>query len=246
MGLLDGKVAIITGAASGQGAAEARMFAAEGARVVLADVNPAGAEVAASIGGKGVIFKKLDISQAHQWQEVVAGALNAFEKIDVLVNNAALNDNHLPIEETEYEHFEKLIRINMLGTFLGMKTVLPAMRGARSGSIINISSTAALRGMPSIFDYGATKWAIRGMSRHAALDLAKYGIRVNAVFPGIIDTPMMEAVTTPETRAEFEAMTPLGRIGKPQDVASTVAFLASDSASFITGGEFAVDGGMAC
>ncbi|MGF6915828.1 SDR family NAD(P)-dependent oxidoreductase, partial [Paraburkholderia sp. 40] len=203
MGLLDGKVAIITGAASGQGAAEARMFAAEGARVVLADVNPAGAEVAASIGGKGVIFKKLDISQADQWQEVVAGALNAFEKIDVLVNNAALNDNHLPIEETEYEHFEKLIRINMLGTFLGMKTVLPAMRSARSGSIINISSTAALRGMPSIFDYGATKWAIRGMSRHAALDLAKYGIRVNAVFPGIIDTPMMEAVTTPETRAEF-------------------------------------------
>lgn len=245
MGILDGKVAIVTGAASGQGAAEARHFAAEGAKVVLADIDPAGAEIARSIGS-GAIFQLLDIAEADQWQAAISRTLETFDKIDILVNNAALNDSHVPIEDTEYSHFEKLVRINMLGTFLGMKAVLPAMREAGGGVIINISSACGLTGQPSIFGYGATKWGIRGMGRLAALDLAKYGIRVNTVFPGIIDTPMMERVTTPETRAIYEAMTPLGRIGQPQDIAGLVAFLASDAASFITGGEFASDGGMAC
>ncbi len=241
--MLDGKVAIITGAASGQGAAEARLFAAEGARVVVADVNPAGADVAAAIGKDVAVFMKLDVTQAADWERVVADAQTRFGRLDTLVNNAGVATLRR-LEDTRLEEFDLLYRVNMTGPFLGIKAVIPVMRASGGGSIINISSTSGLRGLTDMCMYGTTKWAIRGMSRHAAMELARDRIRVNCVFPGVIETPMLAAQATKEQIDAMGAMTPLGRNGQPEDVAGIVAFLASDRAGFITGGEFAADGGF--
>lgn len=241
-GILKGKVAIITGAASGQGAAEARLFAQMGARVVVTDQNPSGEVVAAEIGSNA-IFHRLDVSRAEEWAQVVATTVKHFGRIDALVNNAGVA-KLMRLEDTRIEDLELMVRVNMHGPFFGMKAVLPVMRAGGGGSIINVSSTSGLRGLPGLWAYGSTKWAVRGMSRHAAMELAPDGIRVNCVFPGVIDTPMLAAETTPDQLAGMAAMTPMGRIGQPIEVASVVAFLASDQASFITGGEFAADGGF--
>lgn len=241
-GILEGKVAIITGAASGQGAAEARLFAQEGARVVVTDMNPSGEAVAAEIG-PSAIFHRLDVSRAEEWAQVVAATVKHFGHIDALVNNAGVA-KLMTLENTRIEDLDLMVRVNMHGPFFGMKAVLPVMRAGGGGSIINVSSTTGLRGLPGLWAYGSTKWAVRGMSRHAAMELASDGIRVNCVFPGVIDTPMLAVETTPDQLAGMAAMTPMGRIGQPREVASVVAFLASDQASFITGGEYAADGGF--
>ncbi|MFB6853055.1 glucose 1-dehydrogenase [Streptomyces sp. NPDC056341] len=234
---LDGKVVVITGAGRGQGAAEAALAAAAGARVVVTDVREEeGAEVAESLGGRG-LFVRHDVSDPDSWGAVVDAALGAFGRIDALVNNAALWRT-APVERETLENFEQLIRVNLLGPFLGIQAVVPAMREAGGGSVVNVSSTAGLIGIPGHAAYGSTKFGLRGLTRSSALDLAGYGIRVNSVHPGAIDTPMIAGVS-----AKDWSHLPLGRMGRPEEVGELVLFLASDASSYITGTEFTVDGG---
>jgi 3alpha(or 20beta)-hydroxysteroid dehydrogenase len=243
MARLDGLVAIVTGAARGQGEAEARLFAREGAKVMLTDVRAEqGAAVAADIG-PAARFVKHDVSSAAGWAEVVASALEAFGRLDILVNNAAIA-RPLKLEATEPAVFEEIFRVNQLGVYLGMRAVLEPMKAAGSGSIINISSVAGLKGASTLFAYAATKWAVRGMSKAAALELARYNIRVNTIFPGVIDTPMNDG--NPARMNEILVRTtPMRRMGTPQEIAEAALYLASPAASFVTGAELAVDGGMA-
>ena len=234
---LDGKVVVITGAGRGQGAAEARLAAASGARVVVTDVREEeGREVARSLGGHG-LFVRHDVSDPDSWAGVVDAALGSFARIDALVNNAALWRT-APVERETLENFERLIRVNLLGPFLGIQAVVPAMKEAGGGSIVNISSTAGLIGIPGHAAYGSTKFGLRGLTRSSALDLAGHGIRVNSVHPGAIDTPMIAGVSGKDW-----SHLPLGRMGRPEEVGELVLFLASDASSYITGTEFTVDGG---
>lgn len=242
MSQLDGKVAIITGAARGQGEAEARLLAEHGAKVVLTDVLvDSGASVAKSIG-PGALFVQHDVSTQTGWQNVIEQTLRTFGRIDVLVNNAAIS-RPLKLESTEPETFDLLYRVNQFGVYLGMRAVIEPMKKAGGGSIINISSVAGLQGTSTLFAYTATKWAVRGMSRSAALELARYGIRVNCIFPGVVDTPINHD-NPAQMNEVLVKTTPMRRMGQPKEIAEAVLFLASPASSFATGGEFAIDGGM--
>jgi 3alpha(or 20beta)-hydroxysteroid dehydrogenase len=240
MGILDGKVAIVTGAARGQGEAEARLFVAEGAKVMLTDVAPEGGAVAAALGDLAA-FSPHDVSSTADWERVVQATTRRFGRLDILVNNAAIYRMRSLLDTTDDE-FDEITRINQRGPFQGIRAVVPAMRKAGGGSIINISSGAGLRGVRNMLAYAATKWALRGMTKCAALELAADRVRVNSIHPGIIETPMLQHNPAEFNQAMVRA-TPLGRIGQPEDIARMVAYLASDAASFITGAEFAVDGG---
>jgi 3alpha(or 20beta)-hydroxysteroid dehydrogenase len=242
MGILDVKVAIITGAARGQGEAEARLFVAEGARVMLTDILPEGDAVAKALGDLAA-FSKHDVGSAADWDRTVKSTTQRFGRLDILVNNAAIYKMRSLLETTD-EELDEITRVNQRGPLLGMRTVAPAMRAAGGGSIINISSGAGLRGVRNMIVYSTTKWAVRGMTKCAALELAPDRIRVNSVHPGIIETPMLKENPAALNQAMVRA-TPIGRIGQPEDIARMVLYLASDAASFITGGEFSVDGGGA-
>jgi 3alpha(or 20beta)-hydroxysteroid dehydrogenase len=241
MGRLDGRVALVTGSASprGQGAAEARLMAEEGATVVLADVSDgSGAETAASIG-EAATYRHLDVTNENDWTEAVSWVLGRFDRLDVLVNNAGIWFSQA-IDQTSLADYRRVIDINQVSAFLGMRAVVPAMRAAGGGSIVNISSLAGLRGTAVPFAYAASKWAVRGMSRAAAAELAGDGIRVNAVFPGYVDTEMIDA-----GHDEIAQRVPLGRrLASPAEVAEAVVFLASDAARYITGAELVVDGAV--
>lgn len=242
MGILDGKTALVTGAANGQGRATAEVFAREGASVVLTDIDvPAGESAAKQIGDRAC-FLQHDVSERSHWNRAVATALERHGRIDVLVNNAAVYD-WMRIQETDEGQFERMWRVNALGVFLGMKSVLPAMERQGGGSIINVSSVGGLGGYPGIFAYATTKWAIRGMTKCAARDLGPLGIRVNTILPGVIDTKMI-AHLPEETKQGWVASMPLGRIGKPEDVAKVALFLASDASAYMTGTDVVVDAGM--
>ncbi|MFI5981139.1 SDR family NAD(P)-dependent oxidoreductase [Streptomyces sp. NPDC051555] len=236
---LDGKVVVITGAGRGQGAAEARLCAEAGARVVVTDIREEeGREVAAALGDQG-LYVRHDVADAESWAGVVRAAVAAYGGVSALVNNAAVwRTAH--VERQSVEDFEALLRVNLLGPFLGIQAVAPLMRAAGGGSVVNISSTAGLVGIPGHAAYGSTKFALRGLTRSAALDLAGDGIRVNSVHPGAIDTPMVAGAVAGRDWSHL----PLGRMGRPEEVGELVRFLCSDASSYITGAEFTVDGGM--
>lgn len=238
---LTGKVAIITGAAQGQGAAEARLFADLGARVVLTDVLvDKGRQVAASIGD-AARFLHHDVSDEGGWAAAVGTAVSAFGRLDVLVNNAAIC-KVVPLTEQTADGFDQMLRVNLLGAFLGVKAVVAPMKAAGGGSIVNISSQAGVQGLAGYTAYGASKWGLRGMSKVAAIELGPLGIRVNTVYPGMIDTPMIAHLDV-ERGPGGHPGAPLTRVGTPEEVAEVVAFLASDASSYITGADLTVDGG---
>jgi 3alpha(or 20beta)-hydroxysteroid dehydrogenase len=241
MGRLDGRVALVTGAASprGQGAAEARLFAREGAVVVLTDVSDEeGTETARSIG-EAAAYRRLDVTSETGWAAVVAWVLERHGRLDVLVNNAGIWLAK-SLEETSLEDYRRVVEINQVGVFLGLRAVVPSMRAAGAGSIVNISSLAGLRGAQVPLAYAASKWAVRGMSRAAAAELAPSGIRVNAVFPGYVDTGMIDA-----GHEEIAQRVPLGRrLASPDEIAEAVLFLASDEARYVSGAELVVDGAV--
>ena len=246
MGRLDGKVALITGGARGQGADEGALFASEGATVVLADVlDDVGEAAAGAIDGAE--YQHLDVRSESEWDAVVADVVTRHGGLDVLVNNAAI-DMTKRLDATTLEDWDRLVSINQTGVFLGMRTAAAAMmKAGRGGSIVYISSVAGLEAVKGHGAYSATKWAVRGLTKNGALEWGRYGIRVNSVHPGVIETPMTQnerMIADPGTRAKIERAISLGRVGQPRDIATMVLFLASDESSYCTGQEFTVDGGI--
>lgn len=237
----ENKVVLVTGAARGQGEVDARLFHAEGARVVVADVLDDDTARLVDELGSNALAVHLDVSDPQQWAAAVASAIARFGRIDVLINNAGIL-RWGRIEDMSVEEYMQVIQVNQTGCWLGMKAVLPALKASGGGAIVNISSAAGIMAIGGASAYTASKFAVRGMSKCAALEFGRYGIRVNSVHPGGIDTPM---VHTPdrELNAAYQHQ-PIARIGTAQEVARLVAFLASDEASYCTGGEFAIDGGM--
>ena len=245
---LDGKVALISGGARGMGAAEARLFASEGAAVVIGDVlDDQGHQVEAEIsetGGKA-LFVHLDVTQESDWENAVSTAVSRFGKLDVLVNNAGIaiwsSGDDATVEEWDW-----VMEVNAKGVFLGTKAAIPEMRKAGGGSIVNISSISGIVGQDNIHPgYNASKGAVRLLTKSTAIQYAKEGIRANSVHPGPIATPMTEARrANPERMQMMRAGTPLGRYAQPEEVAYGVLFLASDESSYMTGSELVIDGGV--
>ena len=242
-GRLEGKVAIVTGGAQGQGAAIARAYVEEGAKVVIADVAKDEGQALADGLGDAAHFVHHDVSDAASWTALVEDTNARFGPVDILANNAGIL-RFGDIERQSPEEVELVWRVNQLGVFLGMQAVSRTMRKNGGGSIINASSVEGLAGMPSCTAYAATKWAIRGMTKCAAMELGPKGIRVNSVHPGMIDTPMTR-VHGGDAAMEFGASkVPLRRVGQPGDIAPVYVFLASDESSYVNGAEIAVDGGV--
>lgn len=236
---LSGKIVVVTGGSQGQGAAEARLFAEAGAKVIIADVaDESGQTVAAEIGAS---YCHADVSSAADWRELMTKVVDAHGQLHALVNNAAVHWTR-SIDEETVEDFDRLIGINLRGTFLGIKAAIAPMRASGGGSIINIASIAGVRGLPLHGSYGASKWGIRGLTKTAATELGPSGIRVNVVLPGIIDSPMAWGGGRMPQGASFELL-PLGRVGEVDEVARVVAFLASSASAYITGSEITIDGG---
>jgi NAD(P)-dependent dehydrogenase (short-subunit alcohol dehydrogenase family) len=247
---LAGKVAIITGAASGQGAAEAKLFAKEGAKVVATDVQidllqSVVNEINSELDDVAIAIKH-NVADENEWITVVEQAIEKFGKVDILINNAGITgDSTIPIEDLTVEEWNKVMNINALGNVLGIKHVVPEMKKVGQGSIVNISSLAGIVGMGGASPYTVSKGATRLLAKGAAKELGPFHIRVNSIHPGYINTPMVEAALTDETsKKHILSQIPIGYVGNPEDVAYTALFLASDEARFITGEELIIDGGQ--
>ena len=241
MARLEGKVAIITGAARGMGAAHARRFVSEGAKVVLTDLNVEEGTALANELGENALFVEQNVTSADEWTNVVAQAEKAFGPVNVLVNNAGISVSKSLLQMTE-EEYRRIVDINQVSVFLGLKTVVPSMQKAGGGSIVNISSINGIVG--GAVGYTDTKFAVRGMTKAAAIECSHYGIRVNSVHPGVIETPMVTQGDAVEAIKEFAKHIPLKRMAQPEEVTNLVLFLASDESSYSTGSEFIVDGGL--
>jgi len=242
---LANKIAIITGGARGMGAETCRLFVAEGASVVIADLLEAEGLALAEELGQAASFRRLDVSNEEDWQQLVNETVQRFGRIDVLVNNAAVLVFGA-IEQLAKADFERALAVNLTGTFLGIHTVAPIMREQRAGSIVNISSVDGLRGVNALAAYVSSKWGVRGLTKVAALELGPHGIRVNSVHPGGVDTQMSNpsGASREELAGQYRQV-PLQRIGAPEEIARATLFLASDDASYCNGSELSVDGGAA-
>ncbi len=237
---LTGKVAVITGGARGQGECEAKLFAQHGAIVYVTDVlADEGKKVAEAVGGH---FIEHDVTDPRAWSSVEEQLRDQQGRCDILVNNAGIF-RVVAMQDTDLELWQRMIDVNQTGVFLGMQTMAPLMTESESGSIINISSIAGLRGSRNAFAYSATKWAVRGMTKAAALELADAGVRVNSIHPGIIKTPMINEFDNVVSPEDLTRRIPLGHVAEPEEVAKLALFLASDDSAYCTGSEFVVDGG---
>lgn len=241
MARLEGKVAIITGGAQGMGETHARRFVKEGAKVVLTDILEEKGQALADELGENALFIKQDVTSAAEWETVVAKAEEAFGPVNVLINNAGISMAKSILEMTE-EEYRRIIDINQTSVFLGMKTTIPSMQKAGGGSIVNVSSINGLVG--GAIGYTDTKFAVRGMTKAAAVECAHYGIRVNSVHPGVIATPMIAQDDQKALIEEFAKQIPLKRIAESEEITNLVLFLASDESSYSTGSEFVADGGI--
>lgn len=241
MGRLDGKVAIVTGGASGMGASHVRRFVKEGAKVVFTDINAEGGKALEAELGENVKFVQQDVTKADDWKKVIEEAENTFGPVNILVNNAGITMSKSLMEITE-EEYRRIIDINQVSVFLGTKAVVPSMQKAGGGSIINISSINGIVG--GAIGYTDSKFAVRGFTKAAALQLAHLGIRVNSVHPGVIETPMVTQGDAVEVIKEFAKQIPVGRMAQPEEVSNLVLYLASDESSYSTGSEFVIDGGL--
>lgn len=245
-GMFEGKVALVTGGASGIGRAAAIEFARRGARTVVSDVSPAGEETVGLIrqAGGEAVFVRADVSKGDEVEKLVRGAVASWKRLDFAFNNAGIEGEMLPLAETTEAGFDRIIAVNLKGVWWCMRHELPQMLAQRGGAIVNCSSIAGLVGFAGSGSYVASKHGVVGLTRAAALDYAKAGIRVNAVCPGVIRTPMIDrAVPDPAARAALEGGAPMARIGEPEEIAKAAAWLCSDEASFVTGQAIAVDGG---
>jgi 3alpha(or 20beta)-hydroxysteroid dehydrogenase len=246
MGRLDGKVAIITGAAQGMGAAHARRFVAEGAKAVFTDIDTARGEALAAELGANAAFLKHDVSSGAAWQGVIAETERRFGPVTVLVNNVGIVGPVVPCADMEEDDYLKICAINQTSMFLGMKYVIPSMKRAGGGSIVNISSISglvAIYGTPNVA-YAASKFAVRGLTKQAAIEYGADNIRVNSVHPGYIRTKMMTESLTDEQIVVASGSVPIKRVGTVEDVANLVVYLGSDESSFVTGSEHVIDGGL--
>jgi 3alpha(or 20beta)-hydroxysteroid dehydrogenase len=241
MGQLDGKSIIITGAAQGMGAVHAREIVAEGARVVLTDLQNEAGEALAKELGKDAVFVSQDITQESDWDRVIAAAQQNFGGVHGLVNNAAIWST-APILEESVDRLRQILEINVVGTWWGIRKVAVPMRDSGGGSIVNISSIAGTRGIPEHGSYGASKWAVRGLSKVAAYELGEMGIRVNSVHPGGVKDTGMFQVPEEEVARNFQSQ-PLGRPADRKEISGVVIFLLSEASSYVTGHEHVVDGG---
>jgi NAD(P)-dependent dehydrogenase (short-subunit alcohol dehydrogenase family) len=246
---LDGKATIVTGAASGIGLSTAELFAKEGARVLMADWDDKRGEEEAKrlqASGLDVAFMKVDVSDPADVKKMIDEGVKRFGRIDVLFNNAGIEGEQAPTAECTLENWDRVININLKGVFLGMKYAIPVMLRNGGGSIINNASVAGIVGFPGLPAYCASKGGVIQMTKAAALEYAKEKVRVNAVCPGIIDTPMVDRVLGGDeaARQAFQALGPVGHFGVPEDVAALVLFLAADESRFCTGGAYVVDGGL--
>lgn len=243
---LKNKIALITGASRGMGASDAQRFIKEGASVALIDIrDDEGQKLANKLGPKAKFFH-LDVSDGSNWPNVISKIENAFGPINILVNNAGVSGSSGTVENTSEKQFRKVLNTDLIGVYLGIHNVIPSMRKAGGGSIINISSIGGIVTLPNNVAYTTAKFGVRGMTKSAAIDLVKEGIRVNSVHPGVIGTKMVREYGEkhPQDMKSMENDIPMGRLGKPEEITNLTLYLASDESTFSTGSEFVADGGQ--
>lgn len=243
-GRLEGKVALISGSARGQGEAEARRFVAEGAKVAITDLRDVLGEQLATELGPDTFYQQLDVTREDDWDAAVVATVERFGKLDILVNNAGIGAFGT-LEGLDLKTHHEMTDINLHGVYLGMRAAKAALVATGNGAIVNISSIDGIVGVLGMTSYAGTKFAVTGMTRSAAIELGPLGVRVNSIHPGVINSPMVQEAP-PETRARLDRlmdMQPIKRMGEPEEIASLALFLASDEASYITGAQFVIDGG---